>query len=340
MDASGSKLMRTLYTHMHYTCIDIGYKLVSITTARMLHRHEYKELIWVDLESPTVDEVRRVGSEFNIDPSVCDELLTPSLRPRTQRYDNYLYLVLNFPTLQHATHTAIASEHEVDFIIGKHFIITTRYEELVTFIEFRKVFEVNAALKEDHFTDNAFDIFLLLTKRLYRIVDFDIEKVRETLDYIETEIFKGREREMVEALSRTGRDILNIKQGLDPHQDVLSSLHELTGAFTGKEYVARVQAIENMYYRLRKNTTRIWQTMAELRETNNSLLSTKQNEVMKTLTIMAFVTFPLMLLSSMFGMNTEILPLVGTPYDFWKITGIMAVATLGMFYYFRRRHWL
>ena len=83
MDASGSKLMRTLYTHMHYTCIDIGYKLVSITTARMLHRHEYKELIWVDLESPTVDEVRRVGSEFNIDPSVAERCgcTTTEIRP-------------------------------------------------------------------------------------------------------------------------------------------------------------------------------------------------------------------------------------------------------------------
>ncbi len=306
----------------------------------MLHRHEYKKLTWIDLESPTVDEVRRVGAEFNIDPTVVNELLAPSLRPQTQRYDDYLYLMLHFPTLQHGAHSATAPEHEVDFIIGKHFIITTRYEELTTFVEFRKVFEVNAALEEDHFSDNAFDIFLLLTKRLYRIVDVDIDKIRETLEYIEVEIFKGREREMVEALSRAGRDILNIKQGLDPHQDVLASLHELTGEFVGKEYVARVQSIENTYYRSRKHVTRIWQTLAELRETNNSLLSTKQNEVMKTFTIIAFVTFPLMLISSVFGMNTTYTPIVENPHDFWIIISMMCFATLSMFFYFRYKHWL
>jgi len=306
----------------------------------MIHRHEYKNLIWIDFECPTLEEVRAIAQEFGINPLVADELLSPTLRPHTESYGDYLYLILHFPTLQHTGHSAIAPEHEVDFIIGKNFLITTRYEELTTFVEFRKVFEVNAALEEDHFGDNAFDIFLLLAKRLYRIVDVDIDKVRDTLGYIETEIFEGKEREMVEALSRTGRDVLNIKQGLDPHQDILASLRELTADFAGKEYVSRVQSIENMYYRSRKHTTSIWQTLAELRETNNSLLSTKQNEVMKTFTIIAFVTFPLMLLSSVFGMNTTHTPIIGYQHDFWIIVSMMCLATLSMFFYFRHKHWL
>jgi len=306
----------------------------------MLHRHEYKTLTWIDLESPTLDEVRQVATEFNVNPIVADELLSPTLRPHTERYENFLYLVLHFPTLRRSHDIRSLAEQEVDFVIGKNFIITTRYEELALFVEFRKVFEVNATLEEDHFTENSFDIFLLLTKRLYRSVDVEIDEVRETLECIESEIFKGREKEMVESLSRAGRDILNLKQALDPHQDILSSLSSLTEEFVGSEYVRRVRAIESMYYRSRKHVTNIWQTLSELRETNNSLLSTKQNEVMKTLTIMAFVTFPLMLISSIFGMNTEVLPIVGVEQDFWIIMGMMIIATMGMFFYFRHRRWL
>ena len=199
---------------------------------------------------------------------------------------------------------------------------------------------MNASLEEGHFSENAFDIFLLLTKRLYKIVDVDIDKIRDRLEYIENEIFKGKEREMVEALSKAGRDILNIKQGLDPHQDILTSLNELTAEFAGKEYVSQVRSIENMYYRSRKHTTRIWQTLAELRETNNSLLSTKQNEVMKIFTILAFVTFPLSLFASVFGMNTLHTPFVGSKYDFWIVIGLMGCATFFMFLFFRHKHWL
>jgi len=306
----------------------------------MIHRHEYKNLVWVDLVSPTPEEMRQVANEFGINQIVADELLSPTLRSHTEQYENYLYLVLHFPTLKHPKDSIVAPEQEVDFIVGKNFIVTARYEELVTFVEFRKVFEVNAALEEEHFTDNPFDIFLLLAKRLYKTVDSEIDTVRTTLEQIEKEIFEGNEKEMVVALSKAGRDILNLKQALDPHQDVLSSLTELTTDFAGQEYVARVRAIENTYYRARKHVTRIWQTMSELRETNNSLLSTKQNEVMKIFTILAFVTFPLSLFASIFGMNTQNIPFVGSEHDFWIVIGMMGMATFFMFLFFRQKKWL
>ncbi len=306
----------------------------------MLHRHEYKDLIWIDLESPSIMDVKSIVEEFKIDQIVADELLSPTLRPHTDKYDGFLYLVLHFPTLSHPENSLGHLEHEVDFIIGKDFIITTRYQELESFEDFRKVFEVNASLDDDHLTDNPFDIFLLLTRRLYKTVENEINIVRETLEHIESEVFKGREKEMVVSLSKTGRDILNLKQALDPHQEVLSSLRELTVEFAGSEYATRVKAIENMYYRSRKHITRIWQTLTELRETNNSLLSTKQNEVMKVFTILAFVTFPLSLVASIFGMNTENIPFVGQEHDFWIVIGMMLFATFFMFLFFKRKGWL
>ena len=303
----------------------------------MLYRHEYKNLVWIDLESPTIDEVRAVAEEFGIQTTVADELLTPTLRPHTESYGEYLYLVLHFPVLKQLDAN---TEQEVDFVIGKRFIVTVRYEALTSFVEFRKVFEVNASIAENHFTDNPFDIFLLLAKRLYRAVEIEIDEQRDVLEDIEREIFQGKEKEMVIALSESGRNILNLKQALDPHQDVLNSLAQHTDDIAGREYVARVRAIESIYFRSRKHITRIWQTLNELRETNNSLLSTKQNEIMKVFTILAFVTFPLSLVASIFGMNTMAMPIVGSPHDFWIVLGLMGVATFFMFLYFRHKKWL
>ena len=62
--------------------------------------------------------------------------------------------------------------------------------------------------------------------------------------------------------------------------------------------------------------------------------------VMKTLTIMALVTFPLSLIAAIFGMNTRILPIVGKPNDFWIIMGIMLILKFVMFIYFKIRRML
>ncbi|MEK9185922.1 MAG: CorA family divalent cation transporter, partial [Patescibacteria group bacterium] len=77
----------------------------------------------------------------------------------------------------------------------------------------------------------------------------------------------------------------------------------------------------------------------ELRETNNSLLSTKQNETMKMLTIIAFVTLPASLIASIFNMSTS-LPLVGQPYDFEIVVTMMIFASACTFLLFKYKKWL
>ena len=61
---------------------------------------------------------------------------------------------------------------------------------------------------------------------------------------------------------------------------------------------------------------------------------------MKTLTIMACVTFPLSLSAAIFGMNTKTLPLIGIENDFWIIIGIMGFAMLLLFSFFKYKNWL
>jgi Mg2+ and Co2+ transporter CorA len=61
---------------------------------------------------------------------------------------------------------------------------------------------------------------------------------------------------------------------------------------------------------------------------------------MKILTIMAFLTFPLSLFSSLFGMNTTATPIIGNPHDFWIIVSIMMLAIITIVSYFRHKGWL
>lgn len=303
----------------------------------MIHRHQYKEFTWIDLESPEAEEIHKIMEEFKIDPHIANELLMPTMKPHVDVRENYMYLVLHFPALRRTHESA---EQEVDFIVGDKYLITTRYEAIDTFHKFEKVFDVNATLQNDLLGESATDVFLTLVKRLYRSAEHEIDQVRDDLEDIEREIFEGREREMVLSLSRVGRDILNLKQSLDPHQEVWKSLETVVADFAGVKYKRRVRAVQDIYYRALKHVTRLWQTLNELRETNNSLLSTKQNEVMKIFTILAFVTFPLSLIASIFGMNTKNIPIVGSEYDFWVVMGLMAFATSLMFLYFKRKGWL
>lgn len=275
--------------------------------------------------------------EFSIDAFVAEELLLPTLRPRMERFENFMYLVLHFPALRHSHQK---QEQEIDFVIGKQFIITTRYEIVDPLHKFSKVFEVNSTLDKSNIGDHAGYVFYYMLKKLYKSIEHEIEYIRDALEDIEEEIFEGREKEMVAALSHSGRELLNIRQAIEPHRDVLKSLDTESTQFFGEEFTPYMRSMLNEYYRVHNHMMRNTQSLHELRETNNSLLYTKQNEVMKVLTIVAFITFPLTLITGAFSMNTVHNPVVGHAYDFWIVLLFMAAAAALMFGYFKYKQWL
>src|SRR4051812_24327103 len=101
----------------------------------MYSRLEHEGLIWIDLESPTHDDVARVVDEFQILPLVAEELLFTATKPRAEFYSEYAYLVLHFPALRHSHKTR---EQEIDFIVGKHFLITAHYDTIDPLHKFAK----------------------------------------------------------------------------------------------------------------------------------------------------------------------------------------------------------
>ena len=68
----------------------------------MISRYKYRDLVWVDIESPNNEEVRQIMEEFDIHPIVADELLGPSMRPKVDHYENFIYLILHFPAIRHS----------------------------------------------------------------------------------------------------------------------------------------------------------------------------------------------------------------------------------------------
>lgn len=305
----------------------------------MVEKYEYKGLTWVDVEEPDAGEVRALMDEYGINPSVAEELLFPTIRPRTENFGDHIYLVLHFPALRH-TNSKNGSEQEIDIILGRDFIITVRYDNIDALHKFSKIFEVHALLNKEGETPHAGDIFFAMISKLYRSIGHELEYIHDKMEDIELQIYEGREREMVFELSGMSRDLLNIKQSMQPHREIIELLRTSTQELYGESFRSAMSTITNEYYRINTLRSNNDDSLRELRDTNNSLLSTKQNEIMKVLTIMAFVTFPLSLIASLFGMNTKFIPLVGLPNDFWIVISIMLAATCFMFVFFRYKHWL
>src|SRR3989344_5913172 len=100
-------------------------------------RRRYNNLTWIDLENPSRDDIASVMEEFSIDGSIAETVLEPSRKPRIDLFDDYLFLVLHFPALRHSH--SVGTLQEVDFIVGKKFIITVHYDTVDAIDKFSRV---------------------------------------------------------------------------------------------------------------------------------------------------------------------------------------------------------
>lgn len=305
----------------------------------MFTRRTCGKITWIDMECPTREELQAVMAEFDIDTRVEEEIVTPTLYPIVVAFPKYVYMILHFPT---ASMTGGAKNQEVDFIVGKNFLITVRYEVIESIHNLQRVFEAEELLGMPANDTTAAALLERIMRRLYGAIRQEAEHIATILERIERDIFSGKERKAVRSISEANRVLLRFDTTLDRHAESLDVfLRELEEpAFFGKSFATNAAHIRAHRTHVDALVGSYKAVASELRQTNDSLLNTSQNEVMKILTIMAFVTFPLTLISSIFGMNTEYLPLVGLPGDFWYVIGIMVTMTVSFFTFFRLKRWL
>ncbi len=300
-------------------------------------RYEHNGLVWIDLESPSRDEVHDIVDQFGITTLTGEELLLPSTKPRVEFCGEYVYLVLHFPALRQSHKTR---EQEIDFIVGRNFLITTHYDTIDPLHKFSKIFEVNTVLEKSNIGNHAGFMFFYMLRNLYQAVEHEVEFVLHHLGTVEDQIFSGHEVRMVSEISINARDLLNLRQRIEPHREVLRDFETGATKMFGTEFAPYLRTISDDYYRVHNHIMRATESLHELRETNNSLLATKQNETMRVLTIMALLTFPLALFVAIFDINAQSNPIIGLPYDFWIIVGIVFAAGASMLWYFKYKKWL
>lgn len=299
----------------------------------MISRYTYKDLVWVDVQSPTQEEVRTLMEEFSIHPLVADELLGPTLRPKVDLYHNFIYLILHFPTITHK-HDG-GQDQEIDFIIGKKFIITAHYDLVDQLHEFSKVFEVNSILDKSNIGDHAGFILFYILKDLYKLLDGELDHINHDFNEIQSKIFSGNERDMVNSISHLNRDLLNFKQIIRPHKEVLESFEIAGTKFFGADFSYYLRTIVGEFYKISSILDGHRETVLDLRDTNDSLLTTKTNDIMKTLTVTAFIILPLTFIEQLFGMGFIDTPLMDSANGFIITSALMAIIGLLLFAYFK-----
>lgn len=310
----------------------------------MLKQIRFRDITWIDVESPTKADLDTLAKDYDVHPLVLEELVKPSPRSKLDVYTNFLYLVLHFPLCQICygrEENLNRDSQEVDFIIGKKFLITAHYEPVNALNDFGKIFESEMALKRYPPELHGGVLFYHIIRELYVSLELGLNAINDRLREVEKKVFSQQQREMVYTLANINRDLMDFRWALKSHKEVLESVELAAEEMFGTTFRFYLRSIIGEYQRTWTLIKSNRQTFLDLRETNDSLLSIKTNETMKVLTVVAFIFLPLTILSQMLSINTTWFPVVGAqPYGFFRMAILMAAVVIIMYWIARRQKWI
>jgi magnesium transporter len=294
-------------------------------------------LTWIHLDRPTQEESTALAERFGWHPLDVEDVLSKRQRPKIDEYAEYRFVVLHFPVYDKTIGRLNAAE--LDVFIGPDYLVTLPNVEL---LPVARLFA--RCSEEEELRDNLFSKgsgYLL-----YHVLDdlFDycfpiLDKIGYKLDRVEDEMFEGRSAEVVRDLSNVKQEIISYRKIIKPERSTLRLLERHVERFLPEELELYFDDIVDAAERIWDLLDNYKEVVEALEDTNESVLSHRQNDVLRVLTIFSVTLLPLTVLTGLFGMNVAF-PGEGTREAFWLVLALLVGTLISMVGFFRWRRWL
>ncbi len=296
-------------------------------------------LTWVNAVGADVEIATALAERFGWHPLDVEDVVSKRQRPKVDDYDEegYLFSVLHFPVYDKTIQRLNAAE--LDLFIGQDYLVTIPNRELLPVTRLFARCESDQEFREQLFAKGA-------GRLLYEVLDdlFDycfpiLDKIGHKLDRIEDEMFEGQAEEVVRDISKVKQEIISYRKVIKPERSTLRVLERRVDRFLPEE-------LEDYFDDIVDGAERIWDQLDNYKEvleglgsTNESVISHRQNDVLRLLTLISVTVLPLTLITGVFGMNV-LFPGEGSETAFWVIVAALVATLVGMVTFFRFKRWL
>jgi magnesium transporter len=290
---------------------------------------------WLNICSlDATDLIQEIATLFDIHPLVLEDIGNYHQRPKLEEFGNFVFVVTKM--LYTKSDISSLEIEQVSILFGKNFIITFQENQFDIFDPIRIRLENPTGkmrkMGPDYF---AYTLVDAIVDQYYLI----LEQIGDRIEELEDEIIDQNKKIKLSDIYHERKSILQIKKMLWPTRELLSAwkkseshfIRKRTAPFINDAYEHTVELIENLELQRESITT-----LVEIFISNISL---KQNEVMKTLTIIATIFIPLTFVAGVYGMNFSFMPELEWKFGYPAIWAFFIVSTGMMIYYFKRKKW-
>lgn len=307
---------------------------------------------WIDVYQPTSEEVAALVKEHDLHETSVQDCLDPGHLPKYEIVEDYTFLIVRFNSPprqgQEGVFSVQSLTNKIAMFLGADCLITVhRHGE-------RIVNEVYAAWMQRGPGRRTPDLHSM---------DVDLLAFRLTVDLLKSSVH-SYESAVRDAQGEVEEFEDRIFHGHESHikaQEVLVSLYALKRR--AKVYSRMLHLLKNLLIRLEgpakaepedkapflqdlaESADRLLLLADEVLDTANLLLnyylslsSHRTNEVVRVLTVFSAFFMPLTFIVGLYGMNFHFMPELSWPWGYPAVLGLMALVSISIWIYFKRKN--
>jgi magnesium transporter len=299
--------------------------------------------VWIDLVSPTPDEVSRVEHEYGLHVPTRAQLDEIESSSRLRVDGKQLYLSMPLSAQQPGVQSEVAP---VGFVVSPELLVTVRYADLAAFAR------VGHRVGADNRCLNSIAVFASLLEEMIDVGADLLERVAANLGGISRQIFRRGDprtsggKKLTRMLRETLINVGDTGEHLSQIRESVTALLRINGfvAETGKDWLdhdiqVRLKTMRRDLTSLADFESHLSGKVQFLLDATLGFINTEQNDIFKVLTIASVVGIPPTLIASLYGMNFHNMPELDWKYGYPYGLTLIVLSTLAPILWFKWRGW-
>jgi magnesium transporter len=289
---------------------------------------------WVGIHDPTPDELRQIATTFDLHPLAVEDAGDSHQRPKVERYDDMLFLVLK--TLWYVDEHDAVETGEINLFVGPDYVITVRHGQGIDLATSRRDLERRAQVLEH-------GPMAVMYAICDRVVD-EYEKVGASLevdvDEVEESVFSPARTDDSVRIYTLKREIAEVRRAVLPLREPMRrfALAEVTGI--DGETATYFRDVSDHLNRVSEVIDNLDSLLSTAFDAHLARISVQQNEDMRKISAGAALVVVPTLIAGVYGMNFDHMPELHWTYGYAFALALMVGVSAVLLWFFKRSGWL
>lgn len=312
----------------------------ALAKVRELRDEGQNAFVWIGLHEPDDHQMISVAEVFGLHSLAVEDAVHAHQRPKLERYDNTLFLVLK--TVKYVEHESVALAREIVetgeimVFVGPEFVVTVRHGDHSGLAGVRKKME-------DEHKQLALGPYAVMHAIADHVVDTYLEVTRLMecdIDAMEENAFSPTAETDIEHIYLLKREVVELRRAVAPLSTELGRLHNDYKDLLSKEVLRYMRDVLDHQTVAADRIASYDELLSSLVQASLAKVGMQQNTDMRKISAWVAIAAVPTMIAGIYGMNFENMPELRWTFGYPLILLLMVCACGFLYHNFRRNHWL